>query len=127
MPENVDGVALRLTVNGTAVEASMVDNATAREFCTLLPLTIRMSDMLGREAYGSGLPAVLTAEAPRRTDYKAGELVYWPPTNGIAVYYKVAGSPVPEPGLIPLGRITRGLEAFQLTGGAADVTIDVAE
>ncbi|RYE39422.1 MAG: hypothetical protein EOP24_44320 [Hyphomicrobiales bacterium] len=120
MRERVDGIALSLTVDNRTVEATMVDNATSREFLGLLPLSIRMTDMLGREAYGGGLPE-------QRTDYEVGELVYWPPTNGIAVYYRVAGTPVPEPGLIPLARITEGVEAFDLSDGPARVTIGIAQ
>lgn len=125
---SVEGTLLRLSVNGQDVEAVMVDNVTAREFVALLPLTITMNDMLGREAYGGGLPADLTDDAPRRTDYEVGELVYWPPTNGLAVYYAQAGSPVPEPGLIPLAKLSNNVEAFDLSGsGAAEVTIELAD
>jgi len=124
---SVEGVRLRLTVDGTAVDAVMVDNATSREFAALLPVTIRMRDMLGREAYGDGLPAQLTHDADRRTDYEVGELVYWPPTNGVAVYHRVAGTPVPEPGLIPLGRVLGDVEPFNLEGGPAEVTIELGE
>ncbi|KGN31438.1 hypothetical protein N802_03485 [Knoellia sinensis KCTC 19936] len=124
---SVEGQALRLTVNDTVIDATMVDNATSREFAALLPLTMRMGDMLGREAYGTGLPTDLTDDAPRRTAYEIGELVYWPPTNGIAVYHKRAGTPVPEPGLIPLARMTvDDAAAFDLSDGAADVTISRA-
>jgi hypothetical protein len=127
MGESEDGVVLSLTVNNRTVEATMVDNATSRQFLGLLPLTVRMNDMLGREAYGSGLPEQLAHDSPHRTGYDVGELVYWPPTNGIAVYHDVAGTPVPEPGLIPLARVSEGVEVFDLSDGPAEVTIRVAE
>lgn len=68
--QSVEGTTLRLTVGGRTVPATKVDNATAREFVQMLPLSVRMSDMLGREAYGAGLPRDLTDDAPRRTELR---------------------------------------------------------
>lgn len=124
---SVEGTVLAIRVGERSVHAVMADNATAREFGGLLPVTISMSDMLEREAYGA-LPAELADDGPRRTEYEVGELVYWPPTSGLAVYYRHAGTPVPEPGLIPLAKITDGVDAFDLSEtGQTEVTIQVAD
>lgn len=126
--DNTEGLAITLTVDGVKVPATMVNNATAQEFASILPINVTMRDMIGRKAYGGGLPVDLTDDAPRRTDYEVGEFVYCPPSNGLAVYYAVAGNPVPEPRLIPLGVITDNVEAFDLSGiDSAEVTIALAE
>ncbi len=88
----MDGTVLRLSVNGSDVEARMVDNATARESVQLQSLTI---NMLGREAAGSGLPAGLLDEGPRRTEPRATD---WPSTTG---------TPGCEPWARPVKPVTR--------------------
>lgn len=76
--DNTEGLAITLTVDGVEVPVTMVDNAAAQEFASILLITVTMRDLMGREAYGAGLPVDLTDEAPRRTDYEVGEFVYWP-------------------------------------------------
>ncbi|WP_069628760.1 cyclophilin-like fold protein [Streptomyces niveus] len=61
------------------------------------------------------------------TDYQAGQLVYWPPGPGLAVYYEHAGPPVPGPGMVALGTIDEDLDAFTGLDRAAQVTIARAD
>jgi len=42
---------MRLTINGKAVTVTLIRNATARDFITLLPLTLTMNDLFGREEF----------------------------------------------------------------------------
>ncbi|MFD3377561.1 MULTISPECIES: cyclophilin-like fold protein [unclassified Streptomyces] len=116
-----------LRIGDTTTEATLADNATSRAFAAVLPVTVEMSDMLERELYGSLPEPLATAENDRQTDYQAGQLVYWPPgpgLPGLAVYYEHAGPPVPAPGMVVLGAIDEGLDAFAGHDGTAEVTID---
>ncbi|MGZ0198934.1 cyclophilin-like fold protein [Streptomyces sp. RM1] len=116
-----------MRIGDTTTQATLTDNATARAFAATLPVTVQMSDMLERELYGS-LPQPLPAlESDRQTDYQAGQLVYWPPGPGLAVYYKQAGPPVPGPGMVVLGTIDENLDAFTGLDGTAQVTIAHAD
>jgi hypothetical protein len=40
---------IRLTAGATVLNATLDDNATARGFASLLPLTLRMDDLFKRE------------------------------------------------------------------------------
>jgi hypothetical protein len=40
---------IRLTAGETVLTATLDDNATARDFASLLPLTLQMDDLLTRE------------------------------------------------------------------------------
>jgi hypothetical protein len=63
----------------------------------MLPTTIRMHDLFGRERAGR-LPRQLSIEGARwEFDYQVGELAYWPPSNDIAIYYADDGQAIPSP------------------------------
>ncbi|MFJ6852687.1 cyclophilin-like fold protein [Streptomyces sp. NPDC091271] len=103
------------------------DNATSRALASSLPVTVQRSDMLDRELYGGPPEPLPTAEGDRQTDYRAGQLVYWPPGPGLAVYYEHAGPSVPGPGMVVLGTIDSGTDAFTGHDGSAEFTIGRAD
>ena len=43
---------LNLNIGGKIVAATLADNATARDFVSVLPLSVSMNDLFGREKYG---------------------------------------------------------------------------
>ncbi|QDQ92533.1 hypothetical protein FND50_18195 [Rhodococcus sp. WB9] len=101
---------IRLT-NGTAeATARLYDNATARDFASLLPLTLSIHDLGGREKAGT-LPRAL-ASGQGQSDYRAGQLGYWAPSHDLAVYYLEDGFRIPSPGIVMIGEIESGLDAL---------------
>jgi hypothetical protein len=42
--EEANTMRIRLTFDGKAVEATLLDNATARDFLSLLPMTLTLED-----------------------------------------------------------------------------------
>jgi len=118
---------VRLGIGDSTAEVTLTDTKTSRAFAATLPVTVQMSDMLERELYGALPQPLITVERDRQTDYQAGQLVYWPPGPGLAVYYEHAGPPVPGPGVDALGSVDSGLDAFTGQDGAADVTIARAD
>ena len=81
---------VRLTVDGAAATARLYDTATALDFAALLPVTLRVHDLGGREKAGT-LPRALTGGDGQAT-YRAGQLGYWSPSHDLAVYYHEDGS-----------------------------------
>src|SRR4051794_22812822 len=59
---------ININVGGKAVTATLVDNATAKDFASVLPLTMSMKDLFGREKYAA-LPKALSDKGPRSTRY----------------------------------------------------------
>jgi hypothetical protein len=90
-------------------------NATARDFVSLLPLTLRMSDLFGREKAGP-LPRALARGGRPRHTYSVGDIIYWPPGPDVAVYYRRGGSAIPDPGIVLLARLDSGARAFNVAG-----------
>jgi hypothetical protein len=102
----------------------VADNATARDFVSVLPLSVLMKDLFGREKYGD-LPKALSENGHRKSTYEVGEIAYWSPDQQFAVYYHQDGESIPSPGVIPIAKIVAGAEAFNVPG-SVKVTIAVA-
>jgi hypothetical protein len=122
--EKGQNMKINIRIDGKTVAATLVDNATARDFASVLPLTLSMKDLFGREKYAA-LPKALTEEAPRTHGYEVGDIAYWSPSHDVAIYYHQDGESIPSPGIIPIAKIDRGTEAFNVTG-AVKVTIELA-
>jgi hypothetical protein len=118
---------LKITINigGKIATASLADNATARDFISVLPLKVSMNDLFGREKYGD-LPKLLSEDGPKKNRYEVGDIAYWSPAHQLAVYYHQDGRAIPSPGIIPIAKIDTGVEAFDVPG-AVNVTIDLAK
>src|SRR5216117_216190 len=77
---------IRLKVGNKVLTATLADNKTARDFVSLLPLTLNMNDLFGREKYAR-LPRAISQEGKRTHTYENGDLAYWSPSHDVAVYY----------------------------------------
>ncbi|MBK6019107.1 cyclophilin-like fold protein [Streptomyces sp. MBT53] len=117
---------IRLTAGVTVLDAPLDDNATARDFASLLPLTLQMNDLFKREKYGH-LPRSLTAGGEPRFSYEVGDIAYWSPGPDIAVFYAHDGQSIPDPGIIVLAEIGSGVDALKKYDGTVDVTIEAVD
>jgi hypothetical protein len=105
--------------------ATSADNATARDFVSVLPLSVSMKDLFGREKYGD-LPRALAEVGPRKSRYDVGDIAYWSPDHQFAIYYHQDGESIPSPGIIPIAKIDSGTEVFNVRGQVR-VTIEIAK
>jgi hypothetical protein len=116
-------VRIRLIIGDDVTTATLEDTAAARAFAAMLPMTIDMHDLFGREKPGR-LPRQLSIDRARREfDYQVGELAYWAPGNDIAIFYADDGQGIPQPGLVRLGTIDTGLEVIAAAGNDFQMTI----
>ena len=100
---------IRIDVDGTRMTAALEDNATARDFASLLPLTLTLEDYSATEKI-SDLPKRLsTKDAPPGVDPSIGDITYYAPWGNLAVFYKDFGY---SAGLIKIGAIDSRIEAF---------------
>lgn len=115
---------VRLTIDGQQVTATLADNPTARDFASLLPITVRMRDLFGREKPGP-LPRALDDSGGHEFRYETGEVAYWPPEHEIAIFYGSEDDrAIPSPGIIPLATIDAGLDTIASASGAFAVSIE---
>ena len=104
---------IRLTIDGKAIEATLLDNATARDFLSLLPLTLTLEDYASTEKI-SYLPRKLSsAGAAADVDPAPGDVAYYAPWGNLAIFYKDSGY---AKGLVKLGRLDAGVEALSVRG-----------
>jgi hypothetical protein len=126
-PESRTHMRIRLTAGETVLNATLDDNATARDFASLLPLTLQMNDLFKREKYGR-LPRSLTAGGKPQSSYEIGNIAYWSPGPGIAIFYDHDGPSIPAaPGIVILGEINSGADALKKYDGTVDVTIEAVD
>ncbi|MEP9324901.1 cyclophilin-like fold protein [Paraburkholderia phymatum] len=111
-----------MRVSGKELRGTLGDNPTAHEFASLLPIHVVMSDLFGREKAGS-LPRAISVGGPRSSSYEVGDIGYWSPGHDLAIYYRQDGDRIPSPGIIKVGRLDSGIEAFVVTG-SLDVIIE---
>jgi hypothetical protein len=117
-------VELRLRVGGTVLRATMLDSETTRDFISLLPLTLTLSDYAQTEKI-SDLPRRLsTAGAPDGADPDVGDITYYAPWGNVAIFYRDASH---ANGLVKLGSIESSVDELARMGGDFTVTIELAE
>ena len=111
--QNMTTLKILLTVNGKSITATLDDNPSARDFHSLLPLTLNLDDYAATEKI-SYLPRKLSKdEAPDGVAPVVGDIAYYAPWGNLAIFYKDFGY---SKGLIKLGTIASGLEALSLPG-----------
>ena len=113
--EGTQNMKINITVSGKTLTATVMDNPTAKDFVSLLPLTMSMEDLFKREKFGH-LQKALSEKGPRKNTYEVGDIAYWSPARDLAIYYHQDGESIPAPGIIPIARINGGMEAFNVPG-----------
>jgi hypothetical protein len=123
-PKQVDTMKVRLKIKDTVLSATLTDSKTAQDFVSLLPITLTMNDLFGREKYGH-LPRELSEGGARTHSYDIGQVAYWSPGPDVAIFYRHDGQSIPAPGIIVIGKIDYGVEALNVDG-PIKVTIELA-
>jgi hypothetical protein len=114
-----------MRVKDKSITATLIDSKTTCDFISLLPLTLSMNDLFHGEKFAH-LPKAISTEGERAHTYEVGEIAYWSPGPDVAIYYRQDGEPIPPPGIIPIGKIDAGAEAFDVPG-SVKVTIELAK
>jgi len=104
---------IRLTVAGQSATATLYDNATARDFAALLPLTLTMEDYAAIERVAT-LPRKLSTQgAPAGMAPAAGELTHYAPWGNLAIFIEGRSY---SASLLPLGKVNEGLPVLARPG-----------
>ena len=111
-----EDLRIKLTVNGKTLTATLEDNPTSRAFVAKLPLTLQMMDLYGREMCYRFDEALPTGKLTS-SNYKVGDLAYWPPRHSFVILYEQNGERFQRQ---HLGRVDSGVEIFN---GIGDVDV----
>lgn len=116
-------IRVRVVVEETAFDATLVDTPTSRDFASLLPLTLTLSDYAGTEKV-SDLPRPLTTEeAPGGMDPSIGDITYYAPWGNLAIFYRDFRY---ADGLIELGTLESGIDRLADLSDGSVITIERA-
>jgi hypothetical protein len=90
-PALVEGTVVRFTGGGTSVDVTIgADTPTTRDFLSLLPLTMELEELNGREKIGYP-PRELDVDGTPGSDPENGDLIYFTPWGNIGFYYDADG------------------------------------
>lgn len=116
---------IRISANGRVISAALADNETAEDFASLLPLTLTMRDLFGREKHAR-LPRAISTAGPRSYTYEVGDVILWSPGPDVAIFYHHDGQTIPSPGSILIAKADAAVEALNVPGSVS-VTIERVE
>ncbi len=102
--KQADNMKIRLRIKDTVLTATLIDSKTARDFISLLPVTLTMNDLFGREKFAH-LPRAISEGGARTHTYEIGDVAYWSPGPDLAIYYHHDGQSIPAPGIVIIGKI----------------------
>jgi hypothetical protein len=91
-----------LAFDGKSLPATLLDNATARDLASLLPLELALQDYASTEKIAHPPRKLSVAGAPAGTEADQGDIAYYAPWGNLAIFYREFGY---AQGLVKLGRI----------------------
>lgn len=104
---------IRLVVGEQVATATLYDNPTAKDFASLLPLSLTLTDYDTIERV-SDLPRKLSTQgAPEGMTPAAGELTHYAPWGNLAIFIKPRAY---SRSLLPLGKVDEGLSILSRPG-----------
>ncbi|WP_018609773.1 cyclophilin-like fold protein [Uliginosibacterium gangwonense] len=111
---------VRMAINGYSTTATLEDNASARDFLSMLPMTLKLDDYNATEKIAYLPRKLTTTGAPAGIDPEVGDITYYAPWGNLAIFYRDFGY---STGLIRLGRFDGGVDLLKARGGL-EITIE---
>jgi hypothetical protein len=107
-----DSMKLKITVGNQVIIAALNDNPTTRDFISLLPITLTLTDYNATEKISSLPKKLSTKDAPAGYKPSVGDITLYAPWGNLAIFYKDFSY---SNGLIVLGKITTGIENLNVS------------
>lgn len=101
---------IKITVADKVVTETLDNSPSAKELAAMLPLSLSMSDLFGREKY-AGLPKSLSEKISKKSRYDVGDIAYWAPGKSFVIFYRHDGT-ASDSGISIIGKIDSGVEIF---------------
>jgi len=104
---------IRLIIGEEIATATLYDNATAKDFASLLPLSLTMTDYASIERVAD-LPRKLSTQgAPEGMAPVAGEITHYAPWGNLAIFIEPRAF---SRHLLPLGKVDENLRLLSQPG-----------
>lgn len=116
-----ENMKIRLIIGEKVLDATLADNAAARDFLSLLPISLTLRDYASTEKV-SDLPRRLATDGtPAGVDPNVGDITYYAPWGNLAIFYRDFGY---AEGLVKLGHLDSGIEVLTSRQGEFEVRIE---
>lgn len=110
---------IKITVADKVVTGTLDNSPSAKELAAMLPLSLSMSDLFGREKY-AGLPKSIS----EKSHYEVGDIAYWAPGKSFVIFYRHDGTAA-DSGISIIGKIDSGVEIFNNGRKPVNVKIEL--
>lgn len=108
-----ENMKIQIRIGTQKFTATMEDNPSAKDFISMLPLTLTLEDYAATEKIAY-LPRTLsTAQAPNGVDPGIGDITYYAPWGNLAIFHRDFGY---SKGLIRLGKLDSDIEKVAVPG-----------
>ncbi|HYH00564.1 MAG TPA: cyclophilin-like fold protein [Terriglobales bacterium] len=114
---------IRITIAGKQATATLDNNETAKDFASLLPLTLTLKDYADNEKVSDVPKKLSTKGAPATYVPVARDITYYAPWGNLALFHKDGHD---SPGLVKLGTIDSGVELLRMRG-PVKATFDIVD
>ena len=124
--EEPQGKTITVTAGGRTFTGTWLDTPLAKEIRGMFPLKATLGRYGRREYYGS-MPRRPTNTEEGQLRFENGDITYCPSNNTIAIFYAKAGDPSMGQltmRIIPIGKVTSDLTAFDEMESRLEITFD---
>lgn len=122
-PQKTKNMKLKVTIDDVVLTATLADNATADDFISLLPLTVKLDDYASSEKIFYP-DRKLSTKGAGSINAVAGDITYYSPWGNIAIFYKDFGN---SNSLIRIAKFDGNIDILKKKGSLSSVTFELDE
>ncbi len=119
---SAEGVRVRFTIEGKALNATLEDNSASRSFLAMLPVEVTLEDYASNEKIFYPAEKLSTADVPDGVDPEPGDITYYAPWGDVALFYRDFRY---STGLVRLGRFDEGAVPVLSASGSLKARIEI--
>ena len=123
-PEQIiENMKLKVTIGDIVLTATLADNATAKDFISLLPQTVKLDDYANTEKIFYP-ERKLSTKGAGSINAVAGDITYYSPWGNVAIFYKDFGN---SSSLIRIAKFDGNIDTLKTAGSIENVKFELME
>jgi len=123
-PEKIiENMKLKVTIGDVILTATLADNPTAKDFISLLPLTVKLDDYANTEKIFYP-ERKLSTQGAGSINALVGDITYYSPWGNVAIFYKDFGN---SSSLIRIAKIDGNIDVLKTAGSIENVRFELME